>query len=270
VRTLIRYGEGPQPAVTGPVDFEELARQRQFTLLVPPQGDINQLEFIESLRRKLKPTIALSYFCLSKFSPELLSVFDYTVNYHNGLLPEYKGLRATAWSVYFGESETGFSFHRMEKDLDQGQILLQGVLPTGNAERTAQLDLEKTRLAAERIPAILQMASDRYPGMPQIGKGRYFSRNDYREIIRVPDPEALTSEELARRLKAFSLLEIAIGDRWYRVTGMRNARRRIGSKRNLYFQTADGVLLQVTHINFLPYAMFRASEFVLRTLRPER
>jgi methionyl-tRNA formyltransferase len=270
LRTVIRYGERPQPAVTKPVHFARCAERKQIALLVPPRGNINHPEFIEQLERDLKPNIALSYFCLKKFSPELLSLFDYTVNYHNGLLPEYKGLKATAWSVYSGDPETGFSFHRMVEDLDQGHILLQGSVPIRKTDRTTYLDLAKAELAAEKIPAMLQMVADRYPGKAQTGEGSYFSYKDYRAIVRIADPEALSGEELARRLRAFVLLEIFIGNSWYSVTGARPAANSTGTGRKLCFRTADGVMMQVTHIDFLPRAVFRARAFARRFLKPER
>ena len=268
-KAVTRSGTGPQTAVIRPLDFARLAELNQFRLLVPPRGDINRPSFIEQLGRELKPTVALSYFCLKRFSRELLSVFDYAVNYHNGLLPAYKGLQATAWSVYHGEAQTGFTFHRMTEDLDRGNILLQQALPVGPADRTVDLDLAKVRLAMERIPELLQMVAERNAGKTQVGEGSYFSRKDFQAMIRIADPKAVSSVELARRLRAFALLEVLIGGRWYRVTGIRPAPKvaedNVG---RLCFQTADGVRMRVTHLDFLPRALFSARAFLRRS--PER
>jgi len=69
-----------------------------------------------------------------------MSVFDVLVNYHNGLLPDYGGLYATRWSVYFNEDSTGFTFHRISDVLDGGPILHQDSLPLD--EKTLQEDIE--------------------------------------------------------------------------------------------------------------------------------
>jgi hypothetical protein len=50
-----------------------------------------------------RPTLALSLGCLQIFKPRLIDAFEMAVNYHDGYLPFYKGLAATAWSLYHRE-----------------------------------------------------------------------------------------------------------------------------------------------------------------------
>ncbi len=112
-----------------PINLSRLAGRLRFGTLFPPEGDINHPQFIARLRNEVRPTIALSFYCPQKFSPDLFEVFSHAVNYHNGLLPKYRGLKATAWSMYHGEKDTGFTFHHMTEDFDEGAILLQDTVP---------------------------------------------------------------------------------------------------------------------------------------------
>jgi len=66
-----------------PIPVCRLARKYRFELVIPPLGNINDPVFIAYLRDKIRPTIALSFYCLRKFSPSLLATFQYAVNYHN-------------------------------------------------------------------------------------------------------------------------------------------------------------------------------------------
>ncbi|HJX30679.1 MAG TPA: formyltransferase family protein [Thermodesulfobacteriota bacterium] len=202
--------------------------------------------------------MALSFYCLQKFSPNLREVFSHAINYHNGLLPGYRGLKATAWSVYQGDKETGFMFHRMSKELDEGPILVQGAVPVSPDSSTVDLDLEKVIAAATNyIPHVLRMVVDGYPGEPQSGKGRCFSRADYVAVTRIPDPSSLSIAELTRRLRAFGGLRIRIANRWHKATKIREIPERFCEKGRCCFRTSDGVMVEPLRFRHLPYALVR-------------
>ncbi len=50
---------------------------------------------------------------------------QYAVNFHDGPLPRYAGLYATAWALMRGEREHGITFHIMTNEVDAGDILKQ-------------------------------------------------------------------------------------------------------------------------------------------------
>lgn len=205
---------------------------------------MNHPQLIARLRDELRPTIALSLYCLQRLSPELLGVFEHAVNYHNGLLPGFRGLKATAWSRYRGEQETGFTFHRMVPRLDAGPVLLQEARPIRADRKTADLDLAKATAAAARIPRVLRAVVDGDPGTPQSAGGRYFSMRDYLAVTRIPDTSVLSSAELARRLTAFDRLEMRIAGAWHEVTGVRQLPQSAGTGARLGFRTSDGVTVE--------------------------
>ena len=240
-----------------PINLNQWARRFGFRVLIPPEGNINHPDFIAQLRNEIRPTIALSFYCLQKFSPDLLEVFRHAVNYHNGLLPAYRGLKATAWSVYHGEKETGFTFHRMNKELDEGPILAQGTVPVSPDSGTVDLDLEKAITATNYIPQVLRMVVGGDPGVPQKDKGKYFAKADYLAVTRIPDPSSLSIAELIRRLRAFGGLQIRIGDRWHKAAKIREIRERLRKRSCCCFRTSDGVLVEPVRLRHLPYALAR-------------
>lgn len=240
-----------------PINLNRCSRKHHFKALFPPGGNINDPVFIARLRDEIKPTIAISFFCLKKFSPALLGIFSYTINYHNGLLPAYGGLRATAWSLYQEERETGFTFHCMTEALDEGNILLQERVPVGTGWKALDLELEKAVRAATCIPTVFRMAFDGDHGRPQRGAKSYYSRKDGLAVTVIAEPSSLSRMELMKRLKAFGNLRIKISDRWHEVTGIEEVSDGFHKKGGRTFRTSDGVLMRAVRFRHLPFALYQ-------------
>lgn len=47
------------------------------------------------------------------------------INYHNSLLPKYRGINAHIWTIWNNDSTTGITWHRIDNGIDTGDILLQ-------------------------------------------------------------------------------------------------------------------------------------------------
>lgn len=254
-----------------PINLNRLAQRLHFRVLVPPEGDINHPRFIAQIRNEIRPTIALSFYCLQKFSPNLLAVFSHAVNYHNGLLPKYRGRKATAWSVYQGEQETGFTFHHMTKRIDEGPILAQEALPISANQSSLDLDFEKAIMAATHISRVLRMVVDGNPGKPQLGgNSSYFSIEDHRGLTRIPAPSILSSVELARRLRAFECLRMRIAGKWHEVTKIKLVTNPVGKSGRFCFLASDGVMIVPVRFQHLPYSIYRAFAWVLKKQRPRK
>lgn len=147
--------------------------------------------------RALGSNLVLSLGCLTPLRPSLLQLFDYGVNYHNGRLPERRGLMATGWSIYEQDQETGFSYHRLTTGLDEGPVLLQGSFPFPPDITISALERMKTKTAKASVPQVLDLMVKRYPGLPQTGRANYHSRTDRDRIRFIVDPNAITWAVLA-------------------------------------------------------------------------
>ena len=231
-----------------------LARRAGVPWVIPPRCNMNDPAFVRFVREDLQADLALVCACMQILRRPLLGAFDAAVNYHNGLLPAYGGLMATAWSVYRGERETGFSYHRMTEQVDGGPLLIQGSLPIREGWSVPRLEAEKTRLAAEAMPEALDRLARREAGRPQVGTRLYFDRAACHEVRDVFDPSALSAAELHRRLRAFGLLLIRIGGRALPVTRLDPA----ASEERFAFRTADGRLLRPARLRELPLVVHTA------------
>jgi len=82
------------------------------------------------------------------------------VNGHPSLLPRHRGPLPIAWAIREGDEEIGFTFHRMDAELDTGPILAQRRFPIGDYEppdafypRIGPIGMEALAEALERLGA---------------------------------------------------------------------------------------------------------------------
>lgn len=62
-----------------------------------------------------------------------------TLNIHDSLLPSYAGFSPLIWALVNGEQRVGVTAHRMDAELDMGDILLQRAVPVGPADTATDL-----------------------------------------------------------------------------------------------------------------------------------
>lgn len=248
----------PYPPV---VDLDCEAAVRGFPILVPPGGDANDPAFVARVRDELRPTLALSVFWSRRLGDEFLGLFEVAANYHNGRLPGYRGLWASAWSVVDGEATSGYAFHRMTGGLDEGPLLVTGEVPVDAGGHVADLDAAKAAAAARVLPDVLAAMVARAPGVAQTGIARYRSRADAEAMTTVESPSSLTFDEIRCRLRAFSCLRMRVGGELLPVTKLRV---QTGVRGRRAFRTADGVDVEVARVRYLPPAAFRLFRYWLR------
>jgi methionyl-tRNA formyltransferase len=224
-------------------------------VIVPPNKNVNDPAFITYLKEKLKPTYALSFGCGQVFSKDLLKIFKSALNSHSGLLPRYRGWATTQWSIYYGERTSGFSYHYMTEDIDAGTVLFNGHVQI-DGHPLEQVDIGKIKEAAKQLDSVLAAFMADSPGMPQISKGQYFSREDEEKIITVAYPSQLTWSEIERRMRAFGSLWIKFNTRYYKVTKLRPETGRIKGVGAYAFVTADGITVTATRFGFLPIQFY--------------
>jgi methionyl-tRNA formyltransferase len=237
-------------------DARQVARRHGIQVLVPRRRDVNDPEHIAAVRDRLRPNHALSLGCLQIFGEELLASFESALNYHNGTLPDYRGLAVTAWSLYHREPETGYSFHRMDRGVDTGPVLLGGSIPVLPGASAMEIEHSKTVSAARDLPAAVERLVNGAAGDPQPPAGRYFSRAALHEVRRVDDISRLDVEEIIRRLEAFDLIWVADGRELLPVTAIERIERGTGAPPRT-FDTSDGTAVVLSRCLYLPTGLFR-------------
>ncbi len=237
-------------------DLRAVAGDFGVPVLVPPDRNVNHPAFVARVAHELRPDWGLSLACGQIFGPELLVALGRPVNYHNGLLPAYRGVGATSWSLFNEEPVTGFTFHGMTERIDDGPILVDGTIPVPPVGAWAATEWNKTVAAAAELPALFDALGRADPGRPQTGAASYFSAAAWRAIRTIDDPTAHTASDLRRRLRCFLHLTMRFGDERYEVTRLRTVPP--GTRPGpLAFTTRDGVLAEPDRFLHLPWTLYR-------------
>lgn len=246
---------GDEPRLQPLPSLSRIARRHGARYLAPPARDVNHPEFLAQLGRGEGEALALSLGCLQRFAAPLLTRFAVAVNFHDAALPAYRGLRATAWSIYCGESTSGYSFHHMEARLDSGPIVLQESIPLDAGSTPRAVSRQKVERAARAVDRVLAAMVARDPGRPQAGAASYRGRRELVHLTRVEEPPALAWRDLDSRLRAFGVLELRLGGRLWEVSALR--RRRPRERATPAFLTRDGIAVVVHRCLGLPPWLYR-------------
>jgi methionyl-tRNA formyltransferase len=91
-----------------------------------------------------------------------------TLNIHDSLLPAYAGFSPLIWALINGETEVGVTAHRMNAELDAGDIVLQRAVPVGPQDTATDLFHRTVDLIGPIVTEALDLiASDRARWTPQ-------------------------------------------------------------------------------------------------------
>ena len=83
------------------------------------------------------------------------------INYHNALLPYHRGMNAEAWAIYYMDSVTGITWHRIRPAIDEGEILIQKKITLDENMTSLKLLKKQSDLAYEAFLEIIpQLLSD--------------------------------------------------------------------------------------------------------------
>lgn len=215
-------------------------------LLLVPGGDPNSPDFIEDMRARFDPDTALSYWSTTIFRAGWIEAFTDAVNFHDGLIPDHRGVAATTMEVYEGLERGGFTFHRIDEGIDTGNVLVEGTIPIAGVP---MLDIIEAKLVAggARVGEVLDRLEAGDPGRSQEGEGSYTSARQISELSTVVDAAQIDRGELERRIAALGAVMLPLPGGAAVVT--RLARRRgLGWPR---VRLADGPVT-VSRISQLP------------------
>lgn len=235
-----------------PGKIRKLCRKFDVPFIHVPGTRLNHPEFLRRIRDEMQANLVISIDCTQVFSLKLLSAFEMAVNYHNGILPAYRGLRATEWALYRGESRVGFSFHLMTEFLDDGNILVSDSIPVDKVVHVHELEERKTACAAGYCAQIIEKMKVRDPGIPQSGDVGYYSRKMFMNIRMIGNPSTLTWSELEKRIRYFGPVTLKINDQKLPVSSvvMDNG------DSPFHFTTLDGVSAMATRFFYLPFPVY--------------
>lgn len=130
---------------------------------------LNNLPFV--------PNIITSIFYRYIIDEEVINIVNKKIfNLHPSLLPEYKGCSSLTWAIVNGETNCGFTYHYIEKEVDKGNIILQV------EEKIYEFDTQQSLYSRimfkslEYFNEVLDMVIANNPGKKQPIKGSFYKR----------------------------------------------------------------------------------------------
>ncbi|AWS43147.1 methionyl-tRNA formyltransferase [Streptosporangium sp. 'caverna'] len=101
--------------------------------------------------------------------PEIFDIPPHgTLNIHDSLLPAYAGFSPLIWALINGEKEVGVTAHRMNAELDAGDIVIQRAVPVGPGDTVTDLFHRTVDLIEPIVQESLDLiASGRAQWIPQ-------------------------------------------------------------------------------------------------------
>ena len=184
VPCLERLLEGPHPVVAvvsqpdrrrgrgrkqSPSPVAELALRHEIPLLRPEQvGDPASTEALAEQRPDLGVVVAFGQFIPKRIRE--LPALGYSINAHASLLPRWRGAAPIARAILAGDSRTGVSIMRVEREMDAGPVARVRAIDIGPDETAGALSERIAQLAAELLAeAIDEIARGGVEWSPQDG-----------------------------------------------------------------------------------------------------
>jgi folate-dependent phosphoribosylglycinamide formyltransferase PurN len=143
---------------------------------------INEKKFVERIKKE-NYKYAFSFCCNQIFKKRLISAFSKVINYHSSILPKYKGLNSTLWSIFYNEKYTGFSYHYIDSKIDNGNIIFQKKFMINYNHSYKRIEIFKTLLAKNSMQKVLSLILLNFSGTKQKSEGNYYGKNDIKKLI---------------------------------------------------------------------------------------
>jgi len=238
----------------GPIPIGVIARKIRAEI-IPVARDEGAFDDLTRRLARLRPTAAINLYTPRRFPPPLLALFRSAINYHNGALPRFRGLRATHWSVYLRERTSGWAVHHMTREVDAGNVLASGAVPITDGCSIAGLERAKVEQALAEMHVWLERWFGGDPGAPQSGESRLFTRADYAAVTRIASPGQLSAADWRWRVRCFSRVWAFVDGEWIPVTRLVPVQEL--RRGEIGWRCADGTCLRVIRANFLPMIFHR-------------
>jgi methionyl-tRNA formyltransferase len=140
---------------------------------------------IERLVRAYEPDLTVCWGFPWKIPEAALDVARLgSINQHPALLPRHRGPIPFAWTLRMGDTQWGFTWHRMDAELDTGNILSQGTLPIEDDDvDIAEFGAKLIQVGLDLLPRALERVAADDPGDPQPAEGAtwagHFENDEY-------------------------------------------------------------------------------------------
>lgn len=139
-------------------DYAEKCAEREGIEHIRIENAERLTEYFSQVSDKALIVSAGNYYL---FPEEIVNRDNITIiNAHNSLLPDYPGRNAPTWAIYYGEKETGITWHYVSFGIDDGAIICQercNIHSDSKAYQIAAIQMEMAVNAFEKcIESVLE------------------------------------------------------------------------------------------------------------------
>lgn len=125
------------------------------------------------------------------------------INFHYSYLPDYRGMNIPTWVIYNGEEYTGVSWHYVNADIDDGDIIAQAKI--GLSETTTALDVVKSvmRLGGKLFDDFIsKLLCEEIEGKTNINPKHIYKRKQLPKdgVLQIG---SCSNEEISRLLRSY-------------------------------------------------------------------
>lgn len=120
------------------------------------------------------------------------------INFHPGILPNYRGSLSTVWSMLNDESYVGGTWHYIEERVDTGNILSKHKIPITSTSTAFSLNHKIFSKGISEIGDVLEKVNNNDKGIKQEGKSKFY----YNQFPSLSN-ESKFDEDLKRRVNYF-------------------------------------------------------------------
>jgi len=147
----------PAPAADQPQSLADFAAERGLPVL--RHRKLGDADTLEALRAQQPDLLVLTG---ADIVPRAVLEIPRvgTINAHYGLLPAYRGMNVTEWSVFYGDP-VGVTVHLVDPGIDTGDILLREEIPIEPGETFESLRPKHQTLAARLLVEAAKQLRDR-------------------------------------------------------------------------------------------------------------
>lgn len=180
---------------------EELAREHGIPVHLTERADTETIDLV----KRAEPDVIVVNSWYTWMPPELYTMPTHgTLNLHDSLLPKFTGFSPVLWALISGADEFGLTVHRMDEQLDTGDILVQHSLPIGPDATGTELVLAGMELIPGAVHEALEaLASGTAQWRPQDKAARsYFHKRSDRDSRMDWNWQAADLERFVRALSA--------------------------------------------------------------------
>ncbi len=146
---MLARGHSIRAVVTRSVAVEKWAADRGLTVIPPGPG----------LADRLRPYAADWILSIANLAilPETVRMLGRrgAINFHDGPLPRHAGLNAPVWALIEGETVHGITWHLIEGNVDEGDILVTRAFDIGPEDTALTLNAKAYEAAIESFPELL-------------------------------------------------------------------------------------------------------------------